>query len=95
MRFCPYCNETISYGKLMSYGSGKGFTKYEPCPHCGETYKVTLNVFFLITILLLCVGLLIFFLEPEGRLENRLYSLFLVLAIWPIFPFFTKLSKTE
>ena len=95
MKTCPYCNNKISYSTLLSYSSGKGFTKYEECPHCNETYKVTLNIFFIIAIVILVGGIILFILNAETRSNRRAYALALLLLLVPLFPLFMKLSKNE
>lgn len=95
MKFCPHCNEKISYSTLMKYTSGKGFVKHEYCPHCRKMYKVTMNPIFMLIFFIAAIALLIFVFKPSSRLSSRLLALAIVLLATPLFPFFMKLSEED
>ncbi|MGG7177691.1 hypothetical protein ACQPU1_08870 [Clostridium paraputrificum] len=95
MKNCPYCNESITYKKLMTYAMGKGFTKYDECPNCNKPYQVKMNIFFIIAIIAITFVIVKVLLKADSRFENITYAFVILLLTTPIFPLFMKVSEAE
>lgn len=93
MKKCPYCGREIGYAELMKYSMGSGIVKYDTCNSCGEEYKITMNVIFLLIICAVLFVVIMFILAPESRGLRRIALFGGLVAIVPLFPVFMNIGK--
>lgn len=99
MQCYPYCYEKISYIDLIFYNAWYKSIKSDKCPHCDSIYKISVYLLFKLVVFLIYGGLLAFIFIGPGRAENRMFVLYILVALnfvlFVTVPFFIKLSENE